>query len=200
MLAGPREFALLNGGKAAIEENGMKRLFRILSAAGLVHGTGSGRAAGGSAAAAAAQGGYAGGDRGGQGNPDHEACQRDVCQAAVPNIVEKTKETLVQTNLNYQKDLNEVAVIVAQKPGRPPERNRRRHGQDLRQRVHRAGAEGSGDVLQVAARPEVADDRAQGNPDEHVLYEPVGAELLPRSSTASSAPRCASAARRYEGT
>ena len=34
--------------------------------------------------------------------------------AAVPNIVEQTKNTLLQSNLNYQKDLNEVAVVVAQ--------------------------------------------------------------------------------------
>jgi len=33
---------------------------------------------------------------------------------AVPNIVQQTKEALLQNNLNYQKDLNEVAVIVAQ--------------------------------------------------------------------------------------
>lgn len=32
---------------------------------------------------------------------------------AVPNIVEQTKNALLQSNLNYQKDLNEVAVIVA---------------------------------------------------------------------------------------
>jgi hypothetical protein len=32
---------------------------------------------------------------------------------AVPNIVEQTKNALIQNNLNYQKDLNEVAVIVA---------------------------------------------------------------------------------------
>ncbi|MGE5156690.1 MAG: DUF2059 domain-containing protein [Gemmatimonas sp.] len=32
---------------------------------------------------------------------------------AVPNIVQRTKDTLLQTNLNYQKDLDEVAVIVA---------------------------------------------------------------------------------------
>jgi hypothetical protein len=32
----------------------------------------------------------------------------------VPTIVQQTKDTLLQTNLNYQKDLNEVAVIVAQ--------------------------------------------------------------------------------------
>ena len=32
---------------------------------------------------------------------------------AVPNIVQRTKDTLVQTNLNYQKDLNEVALVVA---------------------------------------------------------------------------------------
>jgi len=34
---------------------------------------------------------------------------------AVPNIVQKTKETLLQSNLNYQKDLDEVAVVIAQK-------------------------------------------------------------------------------------
>jgi len=32
---------------------------------------------------------------------------------AVPNIVQQTKEALLQNNLNYQKDLNEVSVIVA---------------------------------------------------------------------------------------
>jgi hypothetical protein len=35
--------------------------------------------------------------------------------SAVPNIVQQTKDALLQSNLNYQKDLNEVAVIVAQK-------------------------------------------------------------------------------------
>jgi uncharacterized protein len=34
---------------------------------------------------------------------------------AVPGLVEKTKIALLQANLNYQKDLNEVAVIVSQK-------------------------------------------------------------------------------------
>jgi uncharacterized protein len=33
--------------------------------------------------------------------------------AAVPNLVEQTKNVLTQSNLNYQKDLSEVAVIVA---------------------------------------------------------------------------------------
>ena len=33
---------------------------------------------------------------------------------AVPNIVQQTKDSLLQNNLNYQKDLNEVAVVVAQ--------------------------------------------------------------------------------------
>jgi hypothetical protein len=33
--------------------------------------------------------------------------------SAVPNIVQRTKDTLLQNNLNYQKDLNEVAVVVA---------------------------------------------------------------------------------------
>ena len=35
--------------------------------------------------------------------------------SAVPNIVQQTKDALLRSNLNYQKDLNEVAVIVAQK-------------------------------------------------------------------------------------
>ena len=34
-------------------------------------------------------------------------------QAAVPNIVEQTKNALIQQNLNYQKDLTELAPIVA---------------------------------------------------------------------------------------
>jgi hypothetical protein len=33
---------------------------------------------------------------------------------AVPSLVTQTKNTLLQSNLNLQKDLNEVAVIVAQ--------------------------------------------------------------------------------------
>jgi hypothetical protein len=33
--------------------------------------------------------------------------------SAVPNIVDQTKNALLQSNLNYQKDLNEVAVIIA---------------------------------------------------------------------------------------
>jgi hypothetical protein len=33
---------------------------------------------------------------------------------AVPSVVEQTKAQLMQSNLNYQKDLNEVAIIVAQ--------------------------------------------------------------------------------------
>jgi hypothetical protein len=32
---------------------------------------------------------------------------------AVPSLVERTKTTLLQSNLNLQKDLNEVAIIVA---------------------------------------------------------------------------------------
>jgi uncharacterized protein len=35
--------------------------------------------------------------------------------SAVPNIVQQTKDQLLQSNLNYQKDLDEVAVVVAQK-------------------------------------------------------------------------------------
>lgn len=33
--------------------------------------------------------------------------------SAVPNIVEQTKNALIQQNLNYQKDLGEAAIVVA---------------------------------------------------------------------------------------
>lgn len=36
-----------------------------------------------------------------------------IYQGAVPGLVQRTKDVLLQSNLNYQKDLNEVAVIVA---------------------------------------------------------------------------------------
>jgi uncharacterized protein len=35
-------------------------------------------------------------------------------QNAIPNMVQRVKDSLLQSNLNYQKDLNEVAVVVAQ--------------------------------------------------------------------------------------
>jgi len=38
----------------------------------------------------------------------------EMYAGAVPNIVQQAKGALIQSNLNYQKDLNEVAVIVAQ--------------------------------------------------------------------------------------
>lgn len=37
----------------------------------------------------------------------------DLYKEAVPSLVEQTKNILLQSNLNYQKDLNEVAIKVA---------------------------------------------------------------------------------------
>lgn len=36
-----------------------------------------------------------------------------IYQSAVPGLVQRTKDVLLQSNLNYQKDLNEVAIQVA---------------------------------------------------------------------------------------
>jgi hypothetical protein len=90
----------------------MKSLARILSAAGLVLGLAlSGVPAGAQQSAKPA-------------SPAAIASAKEILAmknasamyaSAVPNIVERTKETLLQANLNYQKDFNEVAVIVAQK-------------------------------------------------------------------------------------
>jgi len=59
-----------------------------------------------------------------QGSPAAIAAAKEILSlknasamyaSAVPNLVEQTKNVLLQNNLNYQKDLNEVAVIIAQK-------------------------------------------------------------------------------------
>jgi hypothetical protein len=90
----------------------MKSLSRILSAAGLILGL----------ALAGAPAGAQTPEK--PASPAAVAAAREILAmknasavyvAAVPNIVQQTKEQLLQSNLNYQKDLNEVAVIVAQK-------------------------------------------------------------------------------------
>src|SRR3982074_3073690 len=93
----------------------MKSLSRILSAAGLALGL-------------ALAGGPAGAQQ--QPPPLKPASPAAIAAAkeiltmknasamyanAVPSVVQQTKDVLTRANLNYQKDLNEVAVIVAQK-------------------------------------------------------------------------------------
>jgi hypothetical protein len=96
----------------------MRNVFRILPAAGLALGL-----------AFACQGAMAQQQAAAppplkQGTPACMAAAREILGMknaaamyanAVPNIVAQTKDQLLSTNLNYQKDLNEVAVIVAQK-------------------------------------------------------------------------------------
>jgi hypothetical protein len=101
----------------------MKRLSKILSAAGLVVGLAL------TAIPASAQQKQAAPQPQGtvplkQGSPGALAAAKEILTmknasamyaSAVPNLVDQTKNALLQANLNYQKDLNEVAVIVAQK-------------------------------------------------------------------------------------
>jgi hypothetical protein len=97
----------------------MKSAFRILPAAGLAMGVVLGLAfacqpASAQQATQALK----------QGTPACMAAARDILQMknaaamyanAVPNLVQQTKDQLMSSNLNYQKDLNEVAPIIAQK-------------------------------------------------------------------------------------
>src|SRR5689334_15892129 len=92
----------------------MKSLSRILSAAGLVLAL--------AAVPASAQQAPAAAPALKPASPAAMAAAREVLALktvsamyanAVPGLVEQTKNTLLQSNLNYQKDLNEVAVIVA---------------------------------------------------------------------------------------
>jgi uncharacterized protein len=98
----------------------MKSVFRILPAAGLALGLGLALAGLPAGAQQAGQPTIAGLK---PASPTALAAAKEILamknaaamyQAAVPNIVQQTKDTLVQANLNYQKDLNEVAVVVAQ--------------------------------------------------------------------------------------
>ncbi len=91
----------------------MKSVLRMLPAAGLLLGLAlSGLPATAQQAAPPLK----------QGSPAAMAAAREILAMknasamyanAVPNIVEQTKNELIQQNLNYQKDLNEVAVVVA---------------------------------------------------------------------------------------
>jgi hypothetical protein len=92
----------------------MKRLSRILSAAGLALGLALTGVPAGAQQPAPAK----------PASPAAIAAAKEILAmknasamyaSAVPNIVAQTKDALLQANLNYQKDLNEVAVIVAQK-------------------------------------------------------------------------------------
>ena len=93
----------------------MKSLSRILSAAGLALGLAlAGAPAGAQQPAAPPLK---------QASPAAIAAAKEILTMknasamyanAVPSLVQQTKEVLLQNNLNYQKDLNEVAVIVAQ--------------------------------------------------------------------------------------
>src|ERR1700737_4184624 len=82
---------------------------------------------------------------------------------AVPNIVQQTKDALLQSNLNYQKDLNEVAVIVAQ---------------SLAGREKEIG-EGMAKVYanEFTGQELKALDGAPGNSVQHGLYESVDTEF-----------------------
>jgi uncharacterized protein len=109
---------LLSGANAAIEEKlQMKSLTRILSAAGLALGLALTAVPAGAQQPAQPPAPLK------PASPAAMAAAREllalknvsaVYSSAVPNIVQRTKDSFLQNNLNYQKDLNEVAVIIVQ--------------------------------------------------------------------------------------
>lgn len=99
----------------------MKSLSRILSAAGLAVGLAL-TAVPADAQQKNAPAGTAGAPALKPASPAAMAAAKEILAmknasamyaAAVPNLVQQTKNVLLQSNLNYQKDLNEVAEIVA---------------------------------------------------------------------------------------
>ena len=96
---------------------------------------------------------------------------------AVPSLVEKTKNVLLGANLNYQKDLNEVAVIVAKNlAGREKE-----IGDGMAQIYANEFTEQElKDLVTFYKSPlgqKLIAERAEGDLGQHGLYERVGAVL-----------------------
>ena len=119
------------------------------------------------------------------GTPACMAAAREILQLknaaalyanAVPNIVAQTKDQLLSTNLNYQKDLNEVAVLIAQKlAGREKEIS-----EGMAQIYCNEFTEKElVDLVAFykSAGHEIARQRAPGDSVQHVLYEQLGPEL-----------------------
>jgi hypothetical protein len=109
----------LSGADAAIKETSqMKSLSRILSAAGLALGLALAAAPAGAQQPAAQPPAPLK-----PASPAAIAAAKElltlkgvsgIYAAAVPNIVQRAKDQLLANNLNYQKDLNEVAAMIAQ--------------------------------------------------------------------------------------
>ncbi len=77
-----------------------------------------------------------------------------VYDNAVPGLIDQVKTQLMQNNISYQKDINEIAAKLAQDlQGRDAEMGTEM-AQTLRHGFYRAGAQGSAELLQVAARQE----------------------------------------------
>lgn len=109
----------MSGADAAIKEKSqMKTLSRILSAAGLALGLALAAVPAGAQQPAAQPAAPLK-----PASPAAIAAAKDLLNmkgvsgiyaAAVPNIVQRAKDQLLANNLNYQKDLNEIAAIIAQ--------------------------------------------------------------------------------------
>jgi uncharacterized protein len=109
----------LSGDNAAIEENEMKRSSGILLAAGVGLALAFSPLPAGAQQPAAPQAAALKpvSPSALQAAKDFLAVKlvNQVYASAVPNIVQRAKDQFLASNLSYQKDLNEVAVIVSQK-------------------------------------------------------------------------------------
>jgi hypothetical protein len=103
-------------------EQGMKSLFRFLSAAGLALGLALSGVPAGAQQPAPAKPGAPTQVPLKPGSPAAMAAAREILTmknagamyaSAIPNIVQQVKEGLLQSNLNLQKDLDESAAVVA---------------------------------------------------------------------------------------
>ena len=173
----PREFALLNGADAAIQENWNEELFQILSAAA---GLAVGLACPSFRATPQAQAQPPSRRRRRRSRPPRKFWRSRTparsTQTRCPASSQRTKDALLQSNLNYQKDLKEVAVIVAKKlAGREKEIGEgmaKIYASDFTEQELK-------DLVRSTSRRWARScwRRAEGDPAQHGLHEPVGAEF-----------------------
>src|SRR6266567_6338858 len=168
-----RESAWLNG--ESRKETRNEERFEILAGRDPRYGTGPfGRSGHGAVGPAEV---LSGGDRGGQGDPDDQERRCDVRRRrARPGREDQERADPAEPQLPEGPQRGRADRRPAARW--PSERDRRRHGADLCQRVHRAGAEGSRHLLQVAARTEADQRRTARHWSQHGLHELLGPELL----------------------
>ena len=99
----------------------------------------------------------------------------------VRGVIKKTKESVMQTNMMWAKDINESPAKSHKDYDAAPTEDRRRNGAALREPFHRGGTQADPGLLPIAGRSENAGRGAEGARRKHVLCRKLGRQSFHRS-------------------